>query len=127
MQTFITYTYLFLVSPKMCYVSTLFSLKMYNTILRYILITSSQLIFQTDHNGVEKNKQERMDPTFYEPVKVDIIWGIVLFFVVGHLSAIYGLYLVFVSAKIYTILFGKLLIITHILYSFDTKFPTLKI
>jgi hypothetical protein len=56
---------------------------------------------------VEKNKQDRMDPSLNEPAKVEIIWGIVLFFVAGHLSAIYGLYLVFVSTKIYTTLFGK--------------------
>lgn len=41
-----------------------------------------------------------------EPVKIDILWGIVLFFVVGHLSAIYGLYLAFTSTKLLTILFG---------------------
>lgn len=41
-----------------------------------------------------------------EPVKIDILWGIVLFFVAGHLSAIYGLYLAFTSTKLLTILFG---------------------
>lgn len=45
----------------------------------------------------------------HEPLKIDIVWGIVLFFVFGHLSAIYGLYLVFASAQIYTTLFGKFL------------------
>jgi len=56
---------------------------------------------------VDKNKQDRDDNmSSIEPVKIDILWGIVLFFVVGHLSAIYGLYLAFTSTKLLTILFG---------------------
>lgn len=58
---------------------------------------------------MEKNKNERMDSKSLEPLKVDILWGIALFFVAGHLSAVYGLYLVFASAKICTTLFGKFL------------------
>lgn len=56
---------------------------------------------------MDKNKQDRDDNmSSIEPVKIDILWGIVLFFVVGHLSAIYGLYLAFTSTKLLTILFG---------------------
>lgn len=56
---------------------------------------------------MDKNKEKRMQIKSQEPVKVEIIWGIVLFFVIGHLCAIYGLYLVFASAKLQTTLFGK--------------------
>jgi len=56
---------------------------------------------------VDKNKQDRNDNmSSIEPVKIDILWGIVLFFVFGHLSAIYGLYLAFTSTKLPTTLFG---------------------
>lgn len=58
---------------------------------------------------MEENKKERMDLKYFEPVKIDIIWGIVLFFVTAHLSGVYGLYLIFTSAKLYTILFSKYL------------------
>lgn len=58
---------------------------------------------------MEKNKKERIDSKSIEHLKIDILWGIVLFFVAGHLSAVYGLYLIFASAKIYTTLFGKFL------------------
>jgi len=68
--------------------------------------TVDDTMMETNLSSVEKNKEERMDLKSLEPVKVDIIWGIVLFFVAGHLSAIYGLYLVFASAKLYTTLFG---------------------
>lgn len=56
---------------------------------------------------MEVNKKERLNLKSPEPVKVDLVWGLVLFFVAGHLCAIYGLYLVFASAKLYTTLFGK--------------------
>lgn len=71
---------------------------------------------------MEKNKEERMNLKSTEPVKVDIIWGIVLFFVAGHLAAIYGIYLAFASAKLYTILFGKLKFIHfHLCSDFQLK------
>lgn len=56
---------------------------------------------------MEKNKEERQNIKSLEPVKIDLIWAIVLFFIIGHISAIYGLYLVFTSAKLYTLIFGK--------------------
>lgn len=57
---------------------------------------------------MDKNKQDRVDNmSSIEPVKINILWGIVLFFVVGHLSAIYGLYLAFTSTKLLTTLFGR--------------------
>lgn len=56
---------------------------------------------------MEKNKEERMKSQSLETVKIDLVWGIVLFFVAGHLAAIYGLYLVFTSAKLLTLLFGE--------------------
>ncbi|VVC27061.1 Acyl-CoA desaturase [Cinara cedri] len=70
------------------------------------IVTAKNSMMETDFNSVEKNKEERMQIKSEEPVKVDIIWGIVLFFVISHLCAIYGLYLVFASAKLQTTLFG---------------------
>lgn len=62
-------------------------------------------------NSVEENKQDRMNDTkSHEPVKIEIIWGIVLFFVAGHLSAIYGLFLLFTSTKLLTTLFGMFIL-----------------
>lgn len=72
-------------------------------------------MLQTDIRAVDNNKEERMNLKPHEPLKIDIVWGIVLFFVLGHLSAIYGLYLVFASAQIYTTLFGKC---SYILFKF---------
>ncbi|XP_050532919.1 acyl-CoA Delta-9 desaturase-like [Daktulosphaira vitifoliae] len=52
----------------------------------------------------EKQKIENSSDT----VKVDIIWSFVLFFVISHLCALYGIFLVFTSAKILTTLLGIL-------------------
>ncbi|KAE9544446.1 hypothetical protein AGLY_001625 [Aphis glycines] len=69
--------------------------------------TAANTMMETDLNSVDKNKQDRNDNmSSIEPVKIDILWGIVLFFVAGHLSAIYGLYLAFTSTKLPTTLFG---------------------
>lgn len=60
---------------------------------------------------MDKNKQDRMDnSSSLEIVKIDILWGIVLFFVVGHLSAIYGLYLAFTSTKLLTLFYGMFIL-----------------
>lgn len=60
---------------------------------------------------MDHNKQDRVNNmSSFEPVKIDILWGIVLFFVFGHLSAIYGLYLMFTSTKLLTTFYGTFIL-----------------
>ncbi|KAK7863366.1 hypothetical protein R5R35_004335 [Gryllus longicercus] len=44
-----------------------------------------------------------------EPYRLEIVWFNVLWFVLLHTGALYGVYLIFASAKIYTTLYGFLL------------------
>ncbi|XP_015367941.1 PREDICTED: (11Z)-hexadec-11-enoyl-CoA conjugase-like [Diuraphis noxia] len=68
-------------------------------------------MMENDLNSVEKNKQDRMDNSnSLEPVKIEILWGIVIFFVFCHLSAIYGLYLAFTSTKLLTSFYGMFIL-----------------
>lgn len=39
--------------------------------------------------------------------KLQIVWRIVIYFSVLHIAALYGIYLIFSSAKIWTALWGK--------------------
>lgn len=48
------------------------------------------------------------------PYKRQIVWKNVVLFIYLHLAALYGLYLVFTSAKMNTLIFGKYYI--HILF-----------
>jgi len=57
--------------------------------------SESQLIV-TDEESKEKSKYVRR-----------IVWRNVLIFLYLHFAAIYGIYLVFISAKLMTTIFGK--------------------
>nr|BAH72790.1 ACYPI009290 [Acyrthosiphon pisum] len=68
---------------------------------------ATNTMMETDINSVDNNKQDRVNNmSSLEPVKIEILWSIVLFFVFGHLSAIYGLYLMFTSTKLLTTFYG---------------------
>lgn len=66
-------------------------------------------IYKTNLESVDKNKEERENMKTDEPVKIVLLWSFVIFFISGHISAIYGLYLIFTSAKLFTTIFGELI------------------
>lgn len=45
--------------------------------------------------------------------KADIVWKNVAYIMYFHLAALYGVYLMFTSAKLATFIFGKIFMLTH--------------
>lgn len=59
---------------------------------------------ETIDGGLDKNVAELKHA---KPTEFKLRWHIIIYFVYAHLGAIYGVYLMFTSAKIYTTISGK--------------------
>lgn len=81
--------------------------------------SSNGLLFKIHRNGTTdstKNSDDYLlDETYegdiqrYEKVSYSIVWHMLIYWTLSHTGAIYAIYLIFTSAKIYTFWFALLL------------------